>query len=176
MRYGFLKGGVKMKCFNCKAEMLCKAESYHYKESGLENIYLDGIESRTCPSCGEEIINIPAVSELHSKIGQILINKKSLLNGREIRFLRKNAGLSAKKLSGIVGVDKSTISRWENSGQKISAPHDRLVRLIYSGIKNFPKEDIQNLINEGFEEIDPVQDLVRFNIAIQDWCEPANHC
>ena len=42
-----------MKCPICKSEMACNQESYHYVESGLENVQLDGIDVFRC-SCGEE--------------------------------------------------------------------------------------------------------------------------
>ena len=63
-----------MKCPICNSEMECNQESYHYVESGLENVQLDGIDVFRC-SCGEEIINIPAMPELHSLIALELIKK-----------------------------------------------------------------------------------------------------
>ena len=84
-----------MKCPICNSEMECNQESYHYIESGLENIYLDGIDVFWC-SCGEEMINIPAMPELHSLIALELIKKRSLLGNREIRFFRKDMGLTGK--------------------------------------------------------------------------------
>jgi len=143
-----------MKCPTCKTEMTCLEGEHHYKECGLDNIYLVGIEIHKC-SCGEEIVNIPAITELQSLVAIRLIKKKTLLDGKEIKFLRKNAGLTAKRLGEIIGIDNSTISRWENDSQAISRAHDRLLRIIYANIKGIPQEQINSFIQEDFVNITP---------------------
>ncbi|MCP4111663.1 MAG: YgiT-type zinc finger protein [Desulfobacteraceae bacterium] len=86
-----------MNCPICNSEMVCKRTTHHYTESGLDNVFLDGVEVCQC-SCSEKIVSIPAIPELHSKIGLDMIRKEALLNDREIRFLRKNMGLTKKNL------------------------------------------------------------------------------
>jgi len=158
-----------MKCPNCKSELTCASGDYHYKECGLDNVYLVGIEIHTCP-CGEEVINLPMVAELHTLIALNLIKKKSALNGKEIRFLRKNLGLTAKKISEIIGIDNSTISRWENGTQAISNTHDRFLRLLYLNIKEIPPEKIRHLIQEDFAGISPEQiETPPFIIPREKW-------
>jgi len=145
-----------MKCPVCNSEAVCTQGTYHYKESGLDNVYLEGVDVCKC-SCGEVIVSIPAMPQLHSVISLAIIEKKSLLIGQEIRFLRKNMGLTATRLSKFIGVDNATISRWENGSQTITKPHDHLIRLVYSNIKGIPKDRIKHLIKENFEEIEPKQ-------------------
>jgi len=165
-----------MKCPICKSEMECNQEFYNYVESGLENVQLDGIDVFRC-SCGEEIINIPAVPELHSLIGLELIKKKSLLGNREIRFLRKNMGLTGKVLSKYIGVDNATLSRWENNSQTIDKSHDRLLRLIYSNIKGIPSDEIRHLIQEDFSYIKPEKmDMPLFIIPRECWSKGDKNC
>lgn len=123
-----------MLCLNCDAEMKCEKKRYHYRESGLENVYIENIEVCNCEKCGEEEALIPCIPELHRVICKYIISQKQPLNGKEVRFLRKNAGLSAKRLSTIIAVDQSTLSRWENENQSISSSNDRLIRLIYCAI------------------------------------------
>lgn len=151
-----MKKGGAMKCPNCKKEMTCRQGEHLYKESGLDNIYLDGIEICEC-SCNEKVVSIPAITDLHNKIAFILIKKKSLLNSKEMRFLRKDMGLKAKELAEIMGVDNATISRWENDAQTSSETRDRLLRLIYSNIKDFPTDEVKHLIKKDFLEIMPEQ-------------------
>jgi len=156
--------------------MECNQQSYHYIESGLENIYLDGIDVFRC-SCGEEIINIPAIPELHYLIALELIKKKSLLSNREIRFLRKNMGLTGKVLSKYIGVDNATLSRWENNVQTIDKSHDRLLRLIYSNIKGIPSDEIKHLIREEFTDIKPEKiDMPIFTIPREFWSKSDRNC
>ncbi len=124
-----------MICDICKGEMTEREatinNSYRYSLSGLKNVYLAGIIVRKCQKCGIESPIIPRMVELHDVIGQILINKPGLLNGDEIRFLRKNAGFSAKEFSELVGVNNSHLSRIENGKTaSLGASADKLVRAI----------------------------------------------
>jgi len=162
-----------MKCPNCNSETVSIKNKHHYTECGLDDVFLEGVNVYEC-SCGEEFVSIPAIPELHSLIGLILLKKKSLLNNKEIRFLRKNMGLTATKLSEIIGVDIATVSRWENKNQQIDKSHDRLIRLIYSNIKDIPAREIKHLIEEDFKEIKPEQkDTPPQTIA---WPQSKNDC
>ena len=141
-----------MRCPVCEADIVCREGSHHYEECGLDNVYLENIEIWAC-KCGEVFIGLPAVPQLHRSIAQEILQKKSLLNGKEIRFLRKNMGLKTNVLSEYLGVTHHTISRWENGKLKISRSHDRFFRLIYATINGLPIESTQQLITEHFAEI-----------------------
>ena len=165
-----------MKCPVCNSETDCEAGDHHYVESGLDNIILKGIEICKC-SCGEEIVIIPKIAQLNGLVGLGLIKKKALLTGKEIRFLRKNIGLTAKKLSSYLGVDNATISRWENGNQNIDKTNDRFLRLVYSNIKGIPQEEVKNLIEKQFNEITPEQkDMPEFTILLDEWSNFENAC
>jgi len=158
-----------MKCPNCKNKMNCTQSDYHYTESGLNNIYLSGIEIYHC-SCGEEIISLPTVNQLHDLIAIDLIKQKHRLNGRELRFLRKNMGLTAKKLGGYLGIDNATISRWEKGSQPISSPHDRLFRLLYLNMRRVPQDEINAVIQKDFTSISDEQvETPPFMIPREKW-------
>jgi len=143
-----------MRCPNCNSEMSCEVGLHEYTESGLDNITLEGVEICTC-SCGEKIVSIPHMPELHSLIGLSLLKKKSLLDGKEIRFLRKNMGLTGIKLAKLLGVDNATISRWEKGKHPITNAHDRTLRLVYSIIKGIKTEEIRHLLEDEFIKIQP---------------------
>ena len=142
-----------MKCPTCKQMMEHRnPNKYQYFESGLNNVFLEGVDMFSC-ACGESIVRIPAVDELHRFIGLRILEKTSSLNGNELRFLRKNVGISAIKLSNLIGVDNATLSRWENGKQSISKPHDLLLRLIYCNMKRINPEEIVHMILDNFPEI-----------------------
>jgi putative zinc finger/helix-turn-helix YgiT family protein len=126
-------------------------EDYHYLESGLDNVYLTNVCVSKC-DCGESFASIPAVIKLNGMIGRSIAKKKSRLNGKEIKFLRKNVGLNANALAEYIGVDKSTVSRWESGKQKIDKSNDRVIRIIYAHLKNLPLEDFNSII-EDFKSI-----------------------
>lgn len=101
---------------------------YHYTESGLRNVWLtNGYKTRNIG--GEVAVAIHAADELHKMIGKHLA-RKTRLTGTELRFLRKEMGLSQKRLGDLVGATEQTVSLWER-GRRIPVGYDRLVRVIY---------------------------------------------
>src|SRR5690606_37742785 len=101
---------------------------YHYTESGLRNVWLaNGYKIRNVG--GQEAVAIHDVDELHAAIGRNLA-RKSRLTGTELRFLRKEMGLSQKRLADMLGSTEQTVSLWERRG-KIPVGYDRLVRAFY---------------------------------------------
>ena len=124
-----------MKCDICLGEMQERKATpehpYHYVLSGLKNIYLMGIKVRVCPKCRIESPIIPRMADLHDLIRQILLRKPELLAGDEVRFLRKNAGLSAKEFAELINETQSHLSRVENGKTPtLGAQADKLTRAI----------------------------------------------
>jgi putative zinc finger/helix-turn-helix YgiT family protein len=143
-----------MNCFICGQEMTCSTETYHYKECGLDNVYLENVEVCRCKECNESTACIPAVPQLNNLIGETLLQKEFTLNGKEIRYLRKNMGLKAVELKKVLGVDNATISRWETGKQRISSAHDRLLRMVYANFKGIAQEDITAMVKDKFSRIE----------------------
>ena len=165
-----------MKCPSCNKKMDCKKGKYQYSESGLDNVYLSGVDICKC-NCGEKSVSIPAIMELHGVIGLALATKNTALTGREIKFLRKNIGISGKVFAEVIGIDKSTLSRWENDNQVVSKPNDRLIRLAYLNFKGIDQKRIKHLIRDKFKEIKHEEKKsFRFTIPIQDWAPTPNIC
>lgn len=131
-----------MKCPSCEKETSKTKRDYHYTESGLDNVVLKGLNIYTC-SCGEEMPEIPNIEGLHKTIAMALIHKKTLLAGQGIRFLRKAMEIKAVELAQLMGVDKVTVSRWENDKAEISNANDHLLRMIY--IRKLEEESNQLL-------------------------------
>ncbi len=142
-----------MKCYSCDSEMRSERRKYHYTECGLDNVYLDNVRVFVCDKCNEEEVSLPCVPDLHMLLGKIIVSQKQPLDGKEVRFLRKNAGLSATKLAKILGVSLETISRWENDKIKIKSSSDRLIRMVYCAIMDVPSHELKNLVQNNFEEI-----------------------
>jgi putative zinc finger/helix-turn-helix YgiT family protein len=118
-------------CPNCQKKGQTHKTMHHYTESGLQNVWLEGVEVFEC-DCGEKFVFIPCAQELHKLIAEILLRKEGQLSGREIRFLRKHMGMKSKDFANEIGVRPVTVSRWENGDSPTSESLDRLIRLIYA--------------------------------------------
>jgi putative zinc finger/helix-turn-helix YgiT family protein len=158
-----------MKCFSCGSTMTNQKEDYHYRESGLDNIVLADMAIYRC-SCGEEFVSIPAVPELNKVIGIGLLKKKYLLEGKEIKFLRKNLGFSSNKMAEYLRVDLSTYSRWEKGKQNPKPSNDRLIRSIYAIIKGVESKLQKSMIEDVFPEKAKIGNIFEFiEIKSQSW-------
>jgi len=120
---------------------------YHYTECGLKNVWLTN-GYQVCEFDGEKAVSITDAEQLHEVIGRTLA-AKSTLSAAEIRFLRKELGLSQKRLADLLGSTEQTVSLWERRG-RIPKGYDRLIRLLY--LENYatqiatPKKMLNNKI------------------------------
>jgi hypothetical protein len=67
-------------------------------------VFLAGIMVRECARCDVGVPIIPNIAQLHGLITERLLLKNGLLTGEEIRFLRKNAGLSGKNFARYIEI------------------------------------------------------------------------
>ncbi len=101
---------------------------YHYTESGLRNVWLaNGYKVRDVG--GEAAVAVHDVDQLHQAIGRSLARKPKL-TGTEVRFLRKEMGMSQKRLADMLGSTEQTVSLWERHG-RMPVGYDRLIRAFY---------------------------------------------
>ncbi len=122
-----------MNCLNCGKKMERSIQKrYHYKESGLDNVYLKGSAIFHKCVCGQLFVEIAQIERLHDAIAYHLLNKKTIWSGREFRFLRKWVGLTAEELGRALGhISRGTISRWENDKIRITpATHHQMLLLV----------------------------------------------
>jgi len=126
-----------MRCYNCGKKMKEKKGGYHFIESGLPNIYLEGVTIHHC-SCGEENAAIPCLDALLDKIASSIVENSPLLTGPEVRFLRKHLGLKSVELAYVLDVSKVTVSRWENDKARIDKSYDNMIRALIQS-KDFKK-------------------------------------
>jgi len=125
----------EINCPHCHLRGKTRKGKYHYTESGLQNVWLVGVEIFKC-DCGEKFAFIPYVKELHKLIAEILLKQENQLSGRDIRFLRKHMGLKAKDFAERLGVKNVTVSRWEQGETIPPKTIDRLIRFFYASEMN----------------------------------------
>lgn len=106
-------------------------KTYHYTECGLDNIYLVNGFKITKTKSGDEEIFINDIHGLHKAIGMILISKRGLLSGKEIKFIRSTLDLSQTTLAKILGCSYQTVLLWEKDKGIISKTADHLLRAFF---------------------------------------------
>jgi len=137
--------GVKMKK---------QTECYHYAECGLDNIYLGNGFKITKTSDGDEELFIHDIHGLHRAISNLLVFKRGLLEGNEIKFIRTMLDLSQNKLAALIGCRYQQILLWEKNKNKISKPADRLLRIY---LYTYLYKEIDN--GAVFDRINEIADL-----------------
>ena len=162
-----------MLCHICDKEMQESIETYKYEESGLDDVYLKNICVLRC-ECGEVMPALYRVPELNSLIGEAIVNKPNRLNNKEIKFLRKNAGMKAKDVYKFFDTDKTTYSKWEHGKQNPSKANDLLLRLVYAQWKNYPKNKINKILKTGIRRLNPLKDKKPIYIPTNSNC--FEHC
>ena len=121
-----------MKCVHCENKKILKRKTItmKYKQCGLENVTLHGVDYFKCDRCGEEYFGFGDQEKLHTLIAKALTLKKRLLDGGELRFLRTYLGLASAVFAVRLGMSKETISRFENNKQPITKTFDILMRAL----------------------------------------------
>ena len=110
--------------------------AYHYKESGLDNVYLEnGFKIVQTPY--GEAVSIANTDGLHKLIADWIVNVPKRLNGAELRFLRLYLEQTQRDLAGLLGHDEQSIRRWEKARTKpIHGSVDRLIRALVNECHN----------------------------------------
>ena len=102
---------------------------YHYRESGLDGVWLENGFKLSHTPYGEAIA-IRDADGLHLAIGRVLA-RKARLSGPEFRYLRKHLGLSQRTLGAMIGSSEQNVSLWERYG-RVPDTAARLVQMIFT--------------------------------------------
>lgn len=143
-----------MECTNCGAAARVTRGCYQFKDSGLRNVVVQGIELARCPRCSNEDAILPRVNELMRVLALAVIGKPYRLSGEEVRFLRGFLAMTAEKLSRLLHVDKATLSKWENGEDPVGAQSDLLIRMLALALGDRLQDKIPGMA-AGFDKISP---------------------
>ena len=134
-----------MKCMSCdKGALVMTRENVRDTGSGLPGVTLLGVEVSHCPVCGDREIAIPCIEALHRALALALVGKHARLTPEEVRFLRTYLGWSGRDFARMMGVDPSTVSRWEKD-QPMGEIADRLLRayvLLRRPVDSYPVDQL----------------------------------
>lgn len=103
---------------------------FHYRNSGLEGIYLlNGYEVEEVD--GEEYVTITDIPGLHNAIGRHLVMHRKALTPREIRFLRNTMDLTQAELAERLGNNSQSVARWEKGETDMPGTAEKLLRAVF---------------------------------------------
>jgi len=148
-----MKHEAPIKCSNCGELAEIAHGNYKFRESGLDNVVLCGIEIIKCKHCGNEDPIIPGINDLFRTIALALVTKPYRLAGEEVRFLRKYMGLTGDGFSRLLHIDKTTLSKWENNDDPVGTHSDLAIRMIVMSQDEALRQKIQVIVREHFEKI-----------------------
>lgn len=111
------KEAMMERCPDCGgADLTARSlEKYHYRESGLDNVWLHGggVIEFTCGSCGRKSIAVHKESQLLQVIAMSLLMRPGRLRGPELRYLRHACDLTQEQLAHKLDVLRAAVIRWE---------------------------------------------------------------
>lgn len=112
-----------------RLDMEPAARPFHYKMSGLDNVWLmNGFHEEQTPY--GRGIRVEDVDGLHRVLAHVIVSDKAVMRGAELRFVRKQLGLSQNGLSRLLGCSDQRVARWEKGQTQIDPSAERLIRMI----------------------------------------------
>ena len=143
-------------------------EPLHYPDCGLDDVYLlNGYDCEETPYGNG--VTVQDTDGLRAAIARDLVSRKKVLNGKEVRFLRKQMDLTQSELGRLVGLDAQSVARWEK-GQRVlkKGPAELLLRVIYTGTEQ-GKIDPLALLRELDELDSPIREKRIFKETSEGW-------
>ena len=119
-----------------------------------------------CPNRHKEL-EIPEVTALHELLAHMIIRQPVALTGRDVKFLRRRIGLSAKDFAARIGLSAVRLSQIENSSSPLQKRADLLFRLTFTALiasrdnKPFPSDlghivdELERSMNIGSHQLPP---------------------
>lgn len=103
---------------------------YHYRESGLPNVWLHGggVISYHCESCGRRSIAVQREPQLLQVIAVWLLMRPGGMRGYELRYLRRACGLTQEALAAKLDVLRGAVVNWE-AGEIERTDRSRMLHL-----------------------------------------------
>lgn len=140
-----------------------------------EAIFVKTIEIEVYYKNEQEFVTVESRKLIEEATAQAM----GLLNGTEIKALRKRLKITQEKLSELIGCGKKTLSRWENGRGLPTNTYNKFLRLLDEGIvtpeqlkniqsprqsekeKSFFAERPENIYHHDFKTSKPPKEAVQ---------------
>ena len=141
---------------------------YHYKQCGLDDIYLlNGFHTHLVDD--EVGVAVQDADGLHRAIALNIVRNKAVLCGKEVRFLRKLLDLTQSELALWLGYSSQQVARWEKGQGVVNSSADRLLRVIYTASLGDKGSDILDTVRELAELDAQVSERQFFHETDEGW-------
>lgn len=134
---------------------------YHYKECGLDNVWLENGFVAKSTAYGKAVAIDDAVG-LNKVLALDLTKKKGRVTGKELRFMRVVLGMSQEGLGKCVGASEQSVSLWERTG-KVPQSTDSIVRMLVS-----EKLNGNSKVSDVIERINTVERICNQRIVARE--------
>ncbi|PCI00677.1 MAG: hypothetical protein COB79_05345 [Zetaproteobacteria bacterium] len=104
-------------------------QSHNLSVMGLPNVMAIGIHIYECSNCHEHFKEYPTSKAFKELIIRSLVTVSRDLTGREMAFIRKNLGFTARKWASLIRVHNVTLSDWENEKKAINKTAEIALRM-----------------------------------------------
>ena len=145
---------------------------YHYRECGLDNIFLingfELVETEYGPG-----VRISRADQLDAAIAESLTEKPAPLTGKEFRFLRIMLDMSQKCIGELMGKEAQTVAIWEKS-PSLNPDVDFLIRHIYRQTAINQSDSYVEMVNR-LNHLDRAEfdQSMRFEASASGWSKAA---
>jgi len=142
-------------------------ELRHYRACGLDDVYLASgyDEFETPEGTGIRVRNLDGLLDA---IGRHLATHKKVLDGKELRFLRRHMDLTQAELGKAVGLTSQQVARWEKGQNEISGAAEVLLRVLFlehcCGNIN-----VTDFVRELEKDDDPTERPIVFDVTPDGW-------
>lgn len=126
-----------------------KVDKYETDQFGITLTLLNAVTIKSCGCDSSQEISIPNLKGMLAAAALTRISHSLKLSGKEISFLRKAVGYSAKELASFMDVTPETFSRWENDKLPIKSASEKFLRLFVMSIL----KDNAPLVNPSEKDI-----------------------
>ncbi len=148
-------------------------ELLHYRQCGLDNVWLAGGWRVEDTEYGGGLV-VENADRLHRAIARAIAQGPRPLRGQDARFLRVMLDLSQEALAGLLGVDRATVIRWEKARKRrLSRMQDIALRATYAaraGAEFLPAATVLELQRSG-ERGSAAPARAVFQSRAKDWRE-----
>lgn len=141
-------------------------ELYHYRSSGLPNIWLDGgvIVTETPHGPATAIHDLDG---LHHAIAMNIISDPAPMTAAEFRFIRIELDLSQKTVASLLKTEEKNVQRWETGKVKLPGPASVALGTYYLGKHEVP--EIADLMDRMAELDRALVEMRTFRMEGDHW-------